>query len=180
MNKRKMILNIAMSLDGFISDENGWFDWIIGDWDKSIDTDKKMDFNDFLSWIDTVIMWKKAYDDCPGETLDMLKDKKIYVATHSELKNKQNNVICINWDLSQHISKEQELPWKDIYLWWGAIVTDSFIKSDVIDEYIIGIIPTILWKGRPLFLEDNPIIKLHLVENINQEWIVILKYKKRI
>ena len=36
----KIILNLAISLDGFIADENGGFDWILGQNDKSLDTDK--------------------------------------------------------------------------------------------------------------------------------------------
>ena len=179
MNKRKIILNLAMSLDWYIADENWWFDWIVGDWDNSNDTEEKFDFNKFLESVDTLVMWKKAYDDCPSETINMLKNKKIFVATHSEIENKADNVTIISWDISKLITQEQKLPWKDIYLWGWAIIADDFIKSNIIDKYIIGIIPTILGKWRPLFLENNPTIKLHLEKITNQEWIVIIEYKKK-
>lgn len=48
-----------------------------------------------------------------------------------------------------------------------------------LDEYIIGIIPTILGKGRPLFLENNPKIDLKLDEYIVDNGIVICRYSKR-
>ena len=32
---------------------------------------------------------------------------------------------------------------KNIFLFGGGVVIDHFVKADVIDEYIIGIIPTI-------------------------------------
>ena len=180
MNKRKIILNLAMSLDGFIADENWWFDWIIGDGDTSQDTEKKMDFDAFMETIDIVVMGKKAYIDCPKETMNMvLKNKKIYVATHREIEKKASNVTCIEWDISQLIWEVLKLPWKNIFLWGGAIVADSFIKSNMIDEYVVGIIPTILGKWRPLFLTNNPTIKLHLTEITSQQWIVVLKYTKR-
>jgi dihydrofolate reductase len=108
----------------------------------------------------------------------MLKNKRIYVATHSDIKNKPDNIISINWNISQQLQSELKSEGKDIYLWWGAYVTDDFIKSDIIDEYIIGIIPTILGKWKPLFLENNPTIKLNLTETTVNDWIVILKYKK--
>lgn len=179
MNKRKIVLNLAISLDWYIADENWWFDWITGDWDKSLNTEKQMDYNEFIETVDTLVMWRKAYNDCPTETMDTFKDKKIFVATHSEITEKTDNIRIISWNISEQILAEQKLPWKDIYLWWGALVTDDFIKSDVIDEYIIGIIPIILGKWKPLFLENNPTINLHLTETTISEWIVILKYKKR-
>ncbi|MEN2257025.1 hypothetical protein AAIB48_04370 [Paraclostridium benzoelyticum] len=40
-------------------------------------------------------------------------------------------------------------------------------------------IPTILGKGRKLFLENNPKIDLHLDEYITDEGVVILRYSKR-
>lgn len=56
---------------------------------------------------------------------------------------------------------------------------DPFIKDDIIDEYIIGIIPTILGKGRRLFLGNNPKIDLKLQEYSVEDGIVIMRYSKR-
>ena len=36
----KIILNIAISLDGFIASEKGSFEWIKGDGDNSLNTEK--------------------------------------------------------------------------------------------------------------------------------------------
>jgi len=55
-----------------------------------------MDFDAFMETIDIVVMGKKAYIDCPKETMNMvLKNKKIYVATHREIEKKASNVTCI-------------------------------------------------------------------------------------
>jgi hypothetical protein len=40
----KVILNLAISFDGMIDDENKKFDWIHGDGDKNHDTKKHLDF----------------------------------------------------------------------------------------------------------------------------------------
>lgn len=61
----------------------------------------------------------------------------------------------------------------------GGILIDSFIKADIIDEFIIGIIPTVLGKGRPLFLGNNPTVKLKLEEYYIDNGVTILCYKKR-
>ncbi len=41
---RKIILNLAMSVDGYIADEKGGFDWILGQGDKSADSKEQFDF----------------------------------------------------------------------------------------------------------------------------------------
>ena len=58
-------------------------------------------------------------------------------------------------------------------------VLDSFVKASVIDEYVIGIIPTILGKGINLFYDNNPKIDLKLEYYAVEDGIVIMKYSKR-
>lgn len=41
---RKIVLNLAISLDGYIASEDGGYDWIVGDGSDKLDTkDKKED-----------------------------------------------------------------------------------------------------------------------------------------
>ncbi|MBT6293695.1 dihydrofolate reductase [bacterium] len=176
---RKIILNLAISLDGFIANEKGGFDWIKGDGDNSHDTKQKFDFPKFVEEIDILVMGRRAYEDCPHETMKTFNSKKIYVATTKKLESTYDNVIFINGDICKQILKLKKEKGKGIWIWGGAKLADPFIKENIIDEYIIGIIPIILGKGRPLFLGNNPTIKLHLKESTTQEGIVILKYDKR-
>ncbi len=176
--KRKIILNLAISLDGFIADEDGGFDWIKGDGDNSHDTKHTFDFPKFVEGVDTLVMGRKAYEDCPHETMKTFSTKKIYVATTKKLERKYDNVECINGDICKQIFELKKEKGKDIWIWGGAHLADPFIKTNSIDEYIIGIIPIILGKGRPLFLENNPTIRLHLEESTTQEGIIIVKYSK--
>ncbi len=175
MKKRKIILNLAMSLDGYIADEQGGFDWIKGDGDSRLNTDNKWDYNKFLEDIDIVVMGKRCYDQ---GFLEDFKDKTVYVATSSPLEDTEN-IHFINGDICHTILNECKKEGKDIFLFGGGVLIDAFLKADIIDEYIIGIIPTILGKGRPLFLGGHPKIDLHLQELISDEGIIILRYSKR-
>lgn len=172
---RKIILNLAISLDGYIASEDGGYDWIIGDGDKRLDTENKWDFNKFLEDIDVVVMGKKCYDQ---NMHNDFKNKKVYIATSKEIKD-YDNIHFINGNIVKVIEEERNKEGKDIFLFGGGVLLDSFIKADIIDEYIIGIIPTILGKGRPLFLGNNPKIDLDLEEYIVDEGIVIIRYTKR-
>lgn len=173
--KRKIILNLAMSIDGYIASDDGGYDWIVGDGDNKLNTDNKFDFNEFLENIDIVVMGKNCYaQDMHKE----FKDKKVYIATSKDIKD-YDNIHFVKDDICEVIKREVKKEGKDIFLFGGGVLIDSFIKENIIDEYIIGIIPTILGKGRPLFLEGNPMINLHLDEYSVGEGITILKYSKR-
>ena len=175
MKKRKIILNLAMSLDGYIADTQGGFDWIKGDGNTDLNTENTWDYNKFLEGIDIVVMGKRCYDQ---GFLDDFKDKTIYVATSESLADTEN-IHFINGDICSIILAECEKEGKDVFLFGGGILVDAFLKADIIDEYIIGIIPTILGEGRPLFLGNHPKIDLSLQEFVTEDGIVILRYSKR-
>ena len=175
---RKIILNLAISLDWYICTSDGKFDWIKGDGNKSNDTKSQFDFSGFLKEVDTIVMWKKAYIDCWIEDIENHENKTFYIASSNKIDTKYSNIEIINWNITDKILQLKEKKWKNIWLFWWAWLTDEFIKENIIDEYIIWIIPILLWEWRRLFLGDNPLINLHLKENTTQDWIVILRYIK--
>lgn len=177
--ERKIILNLAMSIDGYISDEDGGFQWIVGENDNSKDTKEQFDFNEFLDTCDTIVMGRKSYEDIPEETFEEFSNKKIFLATNKEIKVDRNNVEIISGDIVEKIIKLKEEEGKNIWIFGGAMLADRFIKADVIDEYIIGLIPCILGQGRKLFLENNPTINLHLENYSFSDGIAIITYTKR-
>jgi dihydrofolate reductase len=170
----KIVMNLAISLDGYIADENGGFDWIVGQNDTSIDTTERSEFEEFLAGIDIVVMGRNCYDQ--GFTKEY-PTKTIYIAT-SEEKEDEGNIRFINGDIVNIIEKEKNSG-NNIFLFGGGVLIDYFIKANVIDEYIVGIIPTILGKGRPLFLGNNPTIPLHLDKYTVNDGIAIFYYSKR-
>lgn len=175
---RKIILNLAMSLDGFISDKDGGFDWITGHKDSSNDTKDTFKYEDFIQEIDTVVMGSKAYEDVVLTDLDTHSGKEIIVATSRELE-KRENVTFIKGDITEQILALKEKSGKNIWLFGGAILTDAFIKQNLVDEYVVGIIPTILGSGRRLFKGDNKKIDLHLDQATVSDGTVILIYRRR-
>ena len=100
--ERKIIMNLAMSLDGFIADENGAYDWIKGDDNILLNTSNKWDFGSFLEDIDTVIMGKACYEQNMHADFP---DKKVFVATNSDLKN-HDNIYFIKGDICEVILNE--------------------------------------------------------------------------
>ena len=172
---RKIILNLAMSLDGYICDKKGGLDWISGDGDKSLNTEGIFNFADFISKTDIIVMGRKAYVDCE---IDMFEEKRIIVATSQAMEYKEN-VEFISTDITTYVEKLSKEDGGNIWLFGGSLLIDVFLKKDIIDEYIIAIIPILLGHGRPLFFEGNPMVKLHLDDYTIDEGTPILKYSRR-
>ncbi len=174
--ERKVILNLAMSLDGYICDLDGGYSWIKGDGDKHLNTSEGFDFPEFIKNCDTVVMGKVSYKEF--KDTDNFGDLTKIVATHENLKN-FDNFKFISENIVEEVTKLKEQPGKNIWLFGGSSLVDNFTKTNSIDLYVIGIIPIILGSGRKLFLDKNPMVELHLDSYTVEEGLPILVYSKR-
>jgi dihydrofolate reductase len=165
----KIILNLAMSIDGFIAKEDDTYAWIKGCNNAAFDTDRKYDYPAFLRGVDIVVMGRRCYE--LGMHADFA-DKTVYVATTQPIPN-HDNVVFI--DTITDTLKRERANGKTIYLFGGGVLVDAFIKG----EYIVGIIPTILGAGIPLFLDRNPEIPLSLTGYFVEDGMVVLQYVRR-
>ncbi|MGX8796228.1 dihydrofolate reductase family protein [Fusibacter sp. JL298sf-3] len=173
----KIVLNLAMSLDGYIADPDGGFDWIKGEDGKGLTSGEPYDFEAFLASVGTIVMGAKAYEDCPAEAFETFKDKAIVVATSRPLTG-GDNVTFVNGAICEHVVALQEASEAAIWIYGGGGLADAFIKADVIDTYIVGVIPIILGEGRPLFLGGTPTLPLHLVSQAVSDGIVLMTYNR--
>lgn len=176
---RKIILNLAISLDGRIVDESGGYDWIKGDGNNTNDTKKQLDFAEFTNSCDTMIFGKKAYDDIDLPTLENFNDKQIIVLTHNYVQPQRKNVTFFSGDLPGLVNDLKSKKGSNIWVWGGSSVCNILVKSDQIDEYIVGVIPTIVGKGIRLFADDNPMLELSLKECTVIDGITMLVYERR-
>ncbi len=175
---RNIVLYIATSLDGYIARENGGIDWLIG---ESNDLDVENGYNDFYSQIDTVVMGRTTYEQIIHELSPdswVYKGKACYVAT-TRRSEPDHRVEFIKEDITGFVKKLKQEQGKDIWLVGGGKLIDQFMKQDLIDKYIITIIPSILGNGIPLFLGKNPEIKLKLNETKTFDGMVELTYVRR-
>lgn len=172
---KKVSLSLALSLDGYIADENGKFDWITGDGHGLCDTEKSFDFMGFLETVDTIVMGKKAFDDCG---IEMFSNHKIVVFTHEKLEN-TDHVKYVSGDVVQWLQEEMKTSGKGIYIFGGGQVAFPIIEKNMIDEYLLGIIPIILGKGRKLFLGEHDSVSLKTEDVMVDDGQIIVKYTRR-
>ncbi len=167
--QKRIVMTLAMSLDGYIATLSGGYEWIRGDGDKSLDTKEKWDYEKFLQGVDSVVMGHNCYK------AGMHKDfagKNVYVATSSKKKN-HDNVHFIKGDVVKSVKESSA---KNIFVFGGGKLLNNFLQSDAIDEYYVGIVPVILGSGIPLFPSPTPTIRLHLRKIMSEEGVVVLHY----
>ena len=175
---RKVVLFIAMSLDGFIADKNGGVAWLA---DQDEDTQNFGGYGEFIKTIDTVIMGYKTYDQLvtelsPGQWY--YSGMQSYVLTHKNIKN-ADEITFTTQSPAALIVQLKARPGKDIWVCGGANVANQFIKLNLIDRYHITVIPTILGAGVRLFDGDNAQIKLKLVATETYNGMADLVYEVR-
>jgi dihydrofolate reductase len=167
---KKIKCTLAISLDGYIADEHGGYDWILGDGNKENDTEKKWDFDVFMSEIDVVVMGRNCYEQGMHKEFH---NKEVIIITSREIKDDSINVLST--DIISTLLEIKKT--KNIFIFGGGKVVSSL--RNIIDEYAIGIIPIILGKGIPLFHPDEIRVKLNLKEIMCNEGIVVLTYLRK-
>lgn len=175
---RKVILFIAMSLDGFIADSNGQVDWLAG---QRPNDDDMRTYKEFIKGIDTVIMGWKTYHQITAELSPkewFYSDLNSYVITHHDIVSDEK-ITAVHGDIYAFIENLKRVDGKNIWVCGGADIIRQMMKQQLIDRYHISVIPTILGEGIRLFSEKGSEIKLKLMKTEAYNGIVDVVYEKR-
>jgi dihydrofolate reductase len=168
---RKVILNVAVSLDGFIEGPNGEYDWCF--------TDQDYGLSEFYDRIDAAFIGRKSYEllrgmEEKGEySLPKLEE---YVFSNTLEKVKEGSVL-VSGDIENQVSKIKQEEGKDIWLFGGASLTTSMMNLGMVDELQLAVHPIVLGKGTPLFRDLLNRFQLSLEDTKTYDsGLVILKY----
>ena len=154
---RKIILGVAVSLDGFIEGPHGEYDWCFMDQDYGM--------SDFFKRIDTVFMGRKSYElvlTIEGDS--GIPPMKEYVFSNTLKKAKEGTTI-LSGDIKKHIEKIKKESGKDIWLFGGASLTSSLMNLGLVDEISVAVHPILLGSGKLLFSGITSRIKLQLADS---------------
>lgn len=151
---RKIILNLAVSLDGFIEDANGAYDWCF--------TDQDYGMTDFMNSVDTIFFGRKSYELVLREGAEYYAGCRQYVFSKTCKTLADNNVTLVSDDLQNAVSAIKKEPGKAIWLFGGASLVSCFMNEDLVDELILSVHPVLLGSGKVLFQNLNNRTKLRL------------------
>jgi dihydrofolate reductase len=169
---RKIIFQMMVSLDGFIEGPKQDLSWHL------VDDEFNKYAIDLLHSIDTIIFGRIAYElfekFWPAEIVDpattpdnleianQINDMRKIVFSKTMEKVEWKNTILLPQVNPEEINKMKQEEGKDMVIFGGAGIAQSFMKHELIDEYRIMINPIILGKGKPLFEDMTHRMKLKL------------------
>ena len=156
---RKIILGVAVSLDGLIEGPKGEYDWCF--------TDQDYGMGDFMKRIDAIFYGRKSYDVMTKEVqssgTNFFEGKESYV--FSNTLTQVGSAHLINGDFVNKVNQIKQDGGKDIWLFGGATLTESLINAGLVDELLLAVHPVILGSGKPLFLGIRGRIKTKLLDS---------------
>ncbi len=172
--RRKIVLFIASSLDGYIASKDESLEWLF-----KVEGEGDNGFTEFYQTIDTIIMGKRTYDWIIKEIEDFpYETKECYVYTRSSYQDTEN-VKFINEDIHHFVNNLRKKEGNNIWLVGGGELLDSFIQEDLVDEFIITVAPTIIGNGIPLFKESNHYLELSLIGTRNFKQFTALHFERK-
>lgn len=177
--KRKVILYIAVSLDGYIADADGKVGWLGG---ENPDYAGDYGYSDFIKNIDTIVMGKKTYRQIVTELSPdewVYSGMKSYVATHHPQED-TDEILFTAEPVTELVKRLKKEPGKDIWICGGADVANQLMEADEIDEYHLTIMPVILGSGIRLFAEKSREISLRLLKSSSENGVLDCVYGKAI
>jgi dihydrofolate reductase len=174
---RKISLFIAMSLDGYIAKPNDDLSFL-----KLVEKEgEDYGYAEFTKTIDTLIIGRRTYDYVLKEIgLSHYDNGKrdIYVITRTE-RPQVGRTIFYTGNITELVKQLKSEKGKNIYCDGGAEVINELLKHNLVDEFIISVIPVLLGNGTRLFKDGRPEQTLEFIEAKTFETGLTQLYYKR-
>lgn len=180
--KRKIIVYVATSADGFIARLDGSVDWLDRRRPKG-----NYGMNAFYQSIDTTLWGRKTCDmaldfqqkGVAGSAFDT--KVKNYVFTRGSLPSRvPESVEFVNEPIKAFANRLREQKGKHIWMMGGAGIIASFLDEGEIDEFMIHVIPRFIGEGIPLIAPARRNVPLKLISSTRfADGVVRLHYTVR-
>lgn len=163
--KRKIIVHIATSADGYIARSDGDVEWL-----NRLPRNADYGMKKFYSTIDTILWGRKTYDwvlnyyKQRGQSTKGVFDARMtnYVFSRKPPKKAAPGVEFVSGPVKQFARHLRASPGKHIWMMGGAGLIASFLDAGEIDAFDINVIPVFIGKGIPLVAPRHRDIPLRL------------------
>jgi dihydrofolate reductase len=165
VRKRKIIVYIATSADGFIARTDGSVDWLDRPSPKG-----NYGMGAFYKSIDTILWGRKTCDmaldfqkkGVPGSAFDTRVENYVFTRSLPQAPTTAG-VEFVSEPIKRFATRLRKKKGKDIWMMGGAGIIASFLDEGEIDEFMIHVIPTFIGEGIPLIAPGRRTVPLKLV-----------------
>ena len=177
--RRKIIVYIAISADGYIARPNGDVEWL--NRRPAVDYGIRA----FYRTIDTILWGRKTYDwllnyyKKRGKRSGMF-DATVanYVFSRNPAKRAAPGVEFVSGPIKAFARRLRAAPGKHIWMMGGGELIASFLDAGEIDEFDIHVIPVFIGRGIPLVAPRHRDVRLRLrASKKYRDGVVRLRYE---
>ena len=156
---RRIIYSVAISLDGYIADAEGGFDWIAMDPD--------MDFGALMARFDTLLMGRRTYDltRTMGGGGPAMPGVKSFVVSRTLAPGDHAGVTVLGEGWKEAVRDMRARDGKDIWLFGGGKLFAAMLDAALVDGVEVGVVPVLLGGGIPFLKPPAPRARLELREH---------------
>ena len=157
--KRKFIVYVATSADGFLARRDGSVDWL-----DSPRLKGAHGMGAFYRSIDTCILGRKTYEQAVKFGMASgYSGKKNFVLSRTLTKAASPKVSIINDEVTVFAERLRGKKGKHIWLVGGAELIASFLDAGAVDEFVVHLIPHMIGEGIPLISPRHRDLPLKLL-----------------
>lgn len=167
---RRIRYNVAMSLDGYIADPNGGYDWIVEDPD--------IDFGAIVSEYDTLLMGRGTFEVAQGGG-GMMPGMRVVVVSRTLRPEDHPGITIVRDDVEGSVRALKEQPGKDIWLFGGGQLFRTLLDAGLVDTVEPSVVPVLLGQGIPMLpppTERRARLRLTGTRTYEKSGIVTLMY----
>lgn len=158
---RPVRYNVAASLDGFIADKQGGYDWI--------PLDPTVDFGTLFARVDTVLLGRHSYELVlrdPSAASAWPAGSRIYVFSRTLDAADHPSVTVVRDDAAGVVAALRAEPGTgDIWLYGGGALFGSLLAAGQVDAVEVTVVPVLLGEGVPLVPAGVPRATLALTHS---------------
>jgi dihydrofolate reductase len=177
MERRKVIVHIAASADGYIARPDGDLRWLT----SRPAPDGFYGMNAFTRSVDTKLLGRKTYEVSRRMGARFgAGSRTIVFSRGAPPADAPPGVEFASGAIGPFVSRLRERPGKDIWLMGGGELIASFLDEQAIDEFVVSVVPVFIGDGIPLIARRHRHVPLdlHAVERF-ADGVVQLHYHVR-
>ena len=175
MPKRKIIVNLATSADGYIARSDGNLDWL-----SNRPIPKGFyGLGKFARSIDAKILGRKTYDVSVEMGASFSTSDLHYVFSRRKPPaSAPAGVQFVAESIKSFVQRVRRKSGKNIWMMGGGEIIAAFLDEGAIDEFIISIVPTFIGEGIPLLAPRHREVPLRLLSSLRfPDGVVQLHYE---
>jgi dihydrofolate reductase len=180
---RRLVLQMQVSLDGYMSADDGLLDWQVWDWGEqwTWDAELRRDFNAVFDTVDCILLsrkmaeegylthWQSAAQRGAGrsewEFARRVVNVQKVIASRTLRSSRWDRTTIMRGDLARELAAMKMRSGADIIAFGGLGLASSLVEARLVDEFQFFINPTAVGRGKSIFSDVRDGVRLRLLQS---------------